>query len=236
VIPASTSVHLDRALRLVAAAIAMGGTYAVSRQCRKPTGWMGRRIARAMNLSHASLTAWGLRHLDIQADARILDIGCGGGQTIRSLSAAAPSGYVAGVDYAPASVAVARANTADLIAAGRVSVERASVSQLPFPDATFDLVTAVETHYYWPHLVQDLREIRRVLKAGGRVVIIAETYRGRRMDWLFRPVMRLLLNATYLTLDGHRAVLTEAGFADVNVVADRSRGWMCAVGAATGGR
>src|SRR5690348_2434747 len=102
----------------------MGGTYAVSRQCRKPTGWMGRRIARAMNLSHASLTAWGLRHLDIQADARILDIGCGGGQTIRSLSAAAPSGYVAGVDYAPASVAVARANTADLIAAGRVSVER----------------------------------------------------------------------------------------------------------------
>jgi hypothetical protein len=68
------------------------------------------------------------------------------------------------------------------------------------------------------------------LKPGGRIVIVAETYKGRRMDWLYRPVMRLLLKATYLSLEEHRAVLTEAGFTNVEIHAESVRGWMCAVG------
>jgi len=38
------------------------------------------------------------------------------------------------------------------IRTGRIEIRQASVSRLPFPDGTFDLVTAVETHYYWPDL------------------------------------------------------------------------------------
>jgi len=218
------------ARRLVTTAIAIGAGYALSRQCRRPTGWLGRRVARTMNIGHARLTGWGLRHVQIEPDWHVLDVGCGGGQTIRSLAALATAGHVDGVDYAAASVAVAREKNADFIDSGRVAVQQASVSQLPFPDAAFDLITAVETHYYWPDLPHDLRETLRVLKPGGRVVIIAETYKGRPMDWLYRPVMRLLLDATYLSLDEHRAALTEAGFAAVEVHTEPSRGWMCAVG------
>lgn len=215
--------------RLVTAAVGIGIAFALTRQCRKPTGWLGRRLARAMNLGHAPLTTWGLGHVRIDPRFRILDIGCGGGRTLRTLAEMASHGHVDGVDYAPASVATSRESNADLIQAGRVVVQHASVSQLPFPDASFDLITAVETHYYWPDLHRDLGEVLRVLKPGGQFVLIAETYKGRARSWLYAPVMRAL-RARYLTLEEHRAALAEAGFAGVEVDAHPWAGWMCAVG------
>jgi len=216
--------------RTVLSAICLTAAYGVMRQCRKPSGWLGRRLAGAMNIGHGALTLWGLEGVPIQADWRILDVGCGGGQTIRRLAAKASTGHVSGIDYSDASVAVARRTNAGVIEAGRVDVQQGSVSHLPYPDAAFDLVTAVETHYYWPDLPSNLREILRVLKPGGRFVLIAEAFKGRRADWLYAPVMRLLLSATYLTLAEHRQVLAAAGFTDVEVRSNASRGWMCASG------
>jgi len=68
-----------------------------------------------------------------------------------------------------------------------------------------------------------------VLKPGGTLAIIAETYKGRRFDLVYRPAM-MLLGATYLTPDGHREVLAAAGFTDVEISVERSKGWICAVG------
>jgi len=222
--------NVDIARRLVTTGLALWAGYAVSRQCRRPTGWLGHRIARAMNLTHAGVTAWGLSHVAIEPHWRILDVGCGGGRTLSTMAERATRGHVDGVDHALASVATARETNADLIRAGRAEVHQASVSQLPFPDGSFDLVTAVETHYYWPDFARNLREVRRVLRPGGRFLIVAETYKGRRMDWLYRPVMRFVLRATtYLSLDEHRAALTSAGFENVAIDEDRPRGWMCAL-------
>jgi ubiquinone/menaquinone biosynthesis C-methylase UbiE len=216
--------------RLVTAALGLWAASLLFRQCRKPTGWFGRRVARVMNIGHSRLTRWGLGYVRIEPDWHVLDIGCGGGQTVRSIAAMTPAGRVEGIDYAPASVAVTRETNGDLIASGRVTVRQGSVSALPFPDSSFDLITAVETHYYWPNLQSDLREVRRVLKPHGRFVIIAETFKGRHMDWLYRPVMRFLLRATYLSVDEHRAALTEAGFSEVEVHTDAAYGWLCAIG------
>jgi SAM-dependent methyltransferase len=198
-------------------------------QCRKPTGWPGQLAARLMNSSHLGVTTWGLQQVSIAPDAHILDVGCGGGKTIQRLLELAPEGRVSGVDYAGASVAVATKLNAASIAAGRADVRRASVSSLPFPPDTFDLVTAVETHYYWPNLEADLREVHRVLKPGGRVAIIAESYRGKRFGTADVLAMSLL-GARLRSLEEHREVLSAAGFTDVKVLEKRDRGWMCAVG------
>lgn len=211
------------------AAVGAAAAFVLVRQCRKPTWLPGRLFLRSMNLSHAGLTKWGLAHASIQPTDTILDVGCGGGRTIDTMAKAAWHGRVFGVDYSATSVDVARHVNAAAIEAGRVGIQQASVSALPFPAATFDLVTAVETHYYWPDLQSDLREVRRVLKPGGRVVLIAEAYRGRRADWLYRPAMRLL-RAEYLTADEHRAALEGAGYANVEVHTEPSKGWLCAVG------
>ena len=65
-----------------------------------------------MNLGHARVTGWGLEHVSIEAHMRILDIGCGGGRTMSRMAEQAVDGHVDGVDYAPASVAIARETSA----------------------------------------------------------------------------------------------------------------------------
>jgi len=214
------------------AGAAIGGALMVraSRQCRKPTDRAGRVVLQRMNESHAAVTQWGLSHVEIGEDFTILDVGCGGGRTIDRLASIATKGKVLGVDYSEESVATARETNANSIAQGRVAVEQASVSQLPFPDAAFDLVTAVETHYYWPDLPRDVREVMRVLEPGGKFVIIAETYRGRRNDWMYRPTMTLVLRAAYLTPDQHRALLVDAGYVGVQVFEEKAKGWICVIG------
>jgi ubiquinone/menaquinone biosynthesis C-methylase UbiE len=172
------------------ALLAVVGLYAMT-QVKKPSKWVGRSFVWLMNFSHSDLTDWGLTHIAIEKGFTILDVGCGGGRTIQKL-AAATQGMVYGVDYADGSVAASRAKNAQLIQAGRVEIKHASVSQLPFPDNKFNLVTAVETQYYWPDLSNDMLEILRVLKPGGALIIIAESYKGGKHDSWKQPVMKVL--------------------------------------------
>jgi SAM-dependent methyltransferase len=201
-----------------------------ARQLRKPSDRAGRAVLARMNVSHASVTAWGLEHVDIRDDDTILDVGCGGGRTVDRLAAMVTRGKVFGVDYSAESVATSREANQQWIEEGRVDIQQGTVSHLPYADKTFDLVTAVETHYYWPDLPRDVREVMRVLAHGGRFVIIAETYRGRRNDWLYRPTMTLVLRAAYLTPDQHSRLLVDAGYDDVRVFEEKARGWICAIG------
>jgi SAM-dependent methyltransferase len=202
-------------------------------QCRKPNGWIGGRVARAMNIGHASLTRWGLGHVAVGNDFTMLDVGCGGGKLIDTLASIAPAGRLFGIDYSRSSVETARATNAARIAGGRVDIRLGTVSQLPFDADTFDLVTAFETHYYWPDLPRDVAEIARVLKPGGIFLLVAEAYRGQRLGWLFRPAMAML-GGKYLTVAQHRELFVNAGFTDISVDADPAKGWISVRGTKAG--
>jgi SAM-dependent methyltransferase len=199
------------------------------RQAVKPSKWIGRFFALAMNAGHSTMTDWGLRHVAIQNSFTILDVGCGGGRTIEKMAASATAGTVYGIDYAEGSVAASRAKNAQQIKSGRVAIEKASVSKLPFPDNTFDLVTAVETQYYWPNLLEDMREVLRVLKPGGTLIVIAEMYKGGKYDKLKWPVM-WLLRSSHLSVSDHRELFSNAGYTDVEIFEETDKGWICAIG------
>jgi ubiquinone/menaquinone biosynthesis C-methylase UbiE len=205
--------------------VALAG-YALS-QVRKPGRWFGWFFARAMNRTHSRLTDWGLEHIQVGKDFVALDVGCGGGRTIEKLAAMARE--VHGIDNAIGSVSTSRAHNARLIREGRVTIKQASVSALPFPDNHFDLVTAVETQYYWPDLLHDMREILRVLKPGGTLLIIAETYKGGRADKYQRPIMALL-NCAHLSPDDQRNLFQAAGYSNVQVFEEKQKGWICVIG------
>lgn len=198
------------------------------REVRRPSRLLGRPFLWIMNFSHSRLTDWGLSHVQFEKRFTILDVGCGGGRTIQKLAAQAPEGKVFGVDYANGSVAASRATNAQLIKDGRVEIKHASVSQLPFPNDMFDLVTAVETQYYWPDPVNDMREILRVLKPGGKLVVIAESYKGESKK-LEQTVMRLISSAQ-LDVNDHRRLFSTAGYAEVQVFEEQAKGWFCGVG------
>ena len=225
--PGSAGSQMSTIVRLVTTVAGLAAAGAVATQCRRPWGWLGRRVARAMNISHSGVTRWGLDHVAIDRGWRILDVGCGGGQTVRTLADATDQ-IVCGIDYSPASAATAHATNADLIKAGRVLIANGSVSKLPFAADTFDLITAVETFYYWPDPVADLREVQRVLKPGGQLVIIAETYAGNIRGWLLALPMRLL-RARHLTVEQQRAMFRGAGFTDVVIDTAPGKGWLCGV-------
>ncbi len=200
-------------------------------QWNKPSGWIGRLLLRNMNTRHSSVTDWGLSHVKIGTRDVVLDVGCGGGRTVAKLAGAAAEGKVYGVDHSAASLAVATKNNAKQIAAGNVEIRSGSVSQLPFPDAMFDLATAVETHFFWPNLTGDVREVVRVLKPGGAFVIIAEIYKDAPS-----PMARAAAkhapkyDMTLLTPDEHRDLLGSAGLGEIDVFTWPKKSWICAKG------
>lgn len=200
-------------------------------QVRRPSKWLGRPFVWLMNKSHSTLTDWGLRHAEIDKNFTILDVGCGGGRTIQKLAAAVCDGKVYGVDYAEGSVAASRNGNAQAISAGRVKIKQASVSQLPFADNKFDLVTAIETQYYWSDLPNDMQEVLRVLKPGGTLLIIAETYRNGAgaVNKVFGPVMKLL-GSSSLSAEDQRSLFSNAGYTDVQIFEEQKKGWICASG------
>ena len=214
---------------ILTAALVVGGVLILPTLVRRPLGLPGKLSLLLMNSRHSAVTDWGLGHVQIAPQFAILDVGCGGGRTIDKLATLASAGRVSGIDISSQSVAVSRKTNARWIAAGRVDIQQAAVSKLPFTDAQFDLATAVETHYYWPDPVADMREILRVLKPGGRICLIAEVYKGERFSALLQPVMKAL-GARYLTVAEHRNLLATAGLTDIAIDTAPGKGWICAVG------
>ncbi len=200
-------------------------------QCKKPTGLFGRLTLWRMNTSHSKLTDWGLAHSTVESRFTVLDVGCGGGRTISKLAAMAAHGKVHGIDYAEESVAASRRYNTQAIRLGRVEIHQAEVEKLPFPDNTFDLVTGVETHFWWADISAGLHEIRRVLKPRGALILTAEVYRGAeafasRLCEKAAPITGMKM----LTIDEHRDLLASAGFADVRIDALPAKGWITAQG------
>jgi ubiquinone/menaquinone biosynthesis C-methylase UbiE len=184
-----------------------------------------------MNSRHSKVTDWGLGHVSTGTNDTILDVGCGGGRTLSKLAVMAPQGKVYGIDHSEESVATSKRTNARLISDGRVEVSQGSVSQLPFTEGMFDLVTAVETHFWWPDLPTDMGEVFRVLKRDGKLVIIAELFKGANTTvarlaekYASRTGMKML------DVDEHQELFIQAGFSDVRVITEPAKAWICGIG------
>jgi ubiquinone/menaquinone biosynthesis C-methylase UbiE len=151
-------------------------------QFRCPTGVQGRTVAELMNQQHDALSNWGLSHIQIKPDFVVLDVGCGGGKTIGKLARQASQGLVVGIDYSKDMVKYSKEQNQQLDKEGRIGLTQASVEKLCFPDDFFDLVTAIETYYFWPNVQTAFKEIRRVLKPSGKFVIVSEMVKDGKYE------------------------------------------------------
>lgn len=196
---------------------------------RKPKGEAGAEMLRRMNSSHYEVTGWALEHFSFSPDDSVLDIGCGGGETLHRIGKAVPEGSLYGADYSPVSISQSALRNEDLISSGRLTLTEASVEALPYPDNSFDKAITVECFYFWPDPAEDLKEVRRVLKSGGTLLVVADIYGGADLDEdSLRSVEKYsLFNPTP---EEFRRLLLSAGFSTVKVHTKPGTTWICAEG------
>jgi ubiquinone/menaquinone biosynthesis C-methylase UbiE len=101
---------------------------------------------------------------------KLLDVACGTGRTLHQIARAHPAMRLWGIDLSPAYVKIARRRLAEL---DEVSLAVENAERLPFADGTFDAATSVYLFHELPRNARRnaVRELYRVVRAGGRVVI-----------------------------------------------------------------
>ena len=189
----------------------------------KPERLGGKIMVAMMNMGHASLAAWGFQHISIPKNGSALDVGCGGGANLKKLLSKCPRGIVKGIDYSAVSDETSRKVNAKDIQAGRCEVLQASVTELPFEDASFDLVTAFETIYFWPGLADCFREVYRVTKPGGTFFICYESTGEKQEDEKWTSMIE---GMTIYNVPQILTALEQAGFSNVKIEKNE-KGWIC---------
>jgi ubiquinone/menaquinone biosynthesis C-methylase UbiE len=138
----------------------------------RPEGILGRVGGFVMARMNRDAAAQVIALIGIRADDQILEVGFGPGVAIQlmvpHISAA---GAVAGIDQSPEMVRQAAARNADALRRGKVDLRLGAAESLPFADETFDKALAINSMQAWPDASAGLREMRRVLKHGGRVAL-----------------------------------------------------------------
>lgn len=165
----------------------------------RPQGMLGRLGGFIMARTNRNIAARAIALLDVQPHDSVLEIGFGPGVGIELVASMLSSGRVAGVDASAEMVEQARVRNAEALKTGRVKLRRGSVETLPFEHETFDKALAINSMQVWPDAVAGLREIRRVMKPGGRMALGFTRHSGQSKE-------------------GLTDMLTAAGFAGAYVV------------------
>ena len=196
---------------------------------RRPEGEAGRAMLARMNESHAKLVAWGLAHIDFAPHDTVLDIGCGGGNTLARMAERVTEGHLVGIDYAETSVEASRVFNIGLIEAGRMEILHGSVEHLPFADGHFDAVVTVESFYFWPSPEESLKEVARVIRRGGTFLLLAEIYgRDDLPEGIRAKVAEYSL--TNPTPEEFERLFRAAGFSDVTMAFKDGEYWIAVRG------
>ena len=124
-----------------------------------------------MARDHLPENLWTVRLLDAQPADHILEIGFGPGIAVEALLRQVTEGLVAGVDYSQIMVEEAKKRNEAAVQACRADLRYGAADQLPFANASFDKAFGIHSIYFWPRPVGALRELCRVLKPGGLLVI-----------------------------------------------------------------
>jgi ubiquinone/menaquinone biosynthesis C-methylase UbiE len=144
---------------------------AVAAQLRKPDGVMGIEVGERMNTGNFYMNQYVIDLLKKETISNVLEIGMGNGIFVKEILGIDNAIRYTGSDYSETMIAEATKRNEYFIDEGRVRFDLCSASKLPYKENTFDTVFTVNTIYFWEKPEEELSEIRRVLKPGGRFII-----------------------------------------------------------------
>jgi SAM-dependent methyltransferase len=192
-------------------------------------GWEGVNWAQNPDPYNATVAAFNddfFRVAAIDADDRVLDIGCGTGQITLLAARQASRGHVVGIDISAPMLERARADAAEQGIAN-VRFEQGDAQVHPFPDAGFDVAISRGGVMFFGDMVAAFKNIRRGLRPGGRLAFMGPQGGTPDSDYArataaLKPLMRgpspaaRGMGSLVDTARIHE-VLGEAGFADVSL-------------------
>ena len=192
----------------------------------KPQGEAGKKMLERMNESHYEVTGWALNFLNFKENDYVLDIGCGGGATLRRMAEHINSGKLVGVDYSNVSVQKSIEVNSKDVESGKMKVLEASVENLPFQDKQFDIITTVESFYFWPNPQENLKEVLRVLKENGTFILVADIYQnGNLSDKSLENIK--MYNMFNPTKDEFQKMFENVGFKNIKIHTKDNENWIC---------
>lgn len=114
-----------------------------------------------------------LHRLALQPGERVLDVGAGPGFLVAEMAKqVGPDGHVTGLDISDSMVALAQRRCAYEPIASRTTIVKGDATALPFPDASFDVGISTQVYEYVVDITGALAELHRVLRLGGRALIL----------------------------------------------------------------
>jgi ubiquinone/menaquinone biosynthesis C-methylase UbiE len=181
--------------------------HAFARQLSNPEGLTGLVVGQMMKLANRQPTRRAIEALDIQRGHDVLDLGCGPGQASALMLPLAAPGQVCGIDQSATMIGEANRTNHRAVQQGRALFKQAAFAALPFPDAHFDRVLASNVMYFWHETAPILKEIKRVLRPGGKLSIYLTSARTMQ-HW------KIAQAGTHRLFDDEEVqyVLAEAGF------------------------
>lgn len=154
-----------------------------------------------------------IARMKLQPDDRVLDIGCGTGELLTRLAAKYPTARLAGLDPVPEMLEIARGKLS-----AKVDLQVGWANALPWPDGRFDVVVSCNMFHYITHPVDAMREMERVLRPGGRIVITdwCDDYLACRVCSIYLRATSRAHFKTYREREC-RLLLDEAGYSGASV-------------------
>ena len=138
-------------------------------QFAKPTGFFGKILAKGMARGHKDFYKNAARAIDPNNDDIYLEIGFGSGIFIKKYMS--DVSRIAGIDHSEDMVRLASGINRKLVESGKAEFKQGYASSLPWADNEFTVVAAIEVFFFLYETEKTLREIFRVLKPGGRLII-----------------------------------------------------------------
>ncbi|WP_156292416.1 class I SAM-dependent methyltransferase [Serratia oryzae] len=155
------------------------------------------------------------------SEARLLDVGCGAGHAC--FTAAARVAQVVAYDLSAQMLDVVGKAAAEK-GLGNVQVQQGVAERLPFDDASFDVVISRYSAHHWHDVGQALREVKRVLKPGGRAIFMDVVSPGHPLLDIYLQTVEVLRDTSHVRnyAPGEwLGMFTEAGLLVREVTADR---------------
>ena len=144
------------------------------KQSQKPSGLVGRVITKIWSFYFKKLSLWAIKQTTISGNYRSLEIGYGGGSTIKNLLALNKHLEVHGIDISKESYRTAQRVHSDSIRKGSVQLKIGNVENIPYQNNYFDRVFAIQTHIFWKDIKKSFQEVYRVMSSNSTLIIASE--------------------------------------------------------------